>query len=133
MTDKREGTKFLHYFGPLLDALRALGGSATPEEATDKVAELCSVTDAQQNELLDSGQPRFRNQVHWARFYLKRAGLVDSSRRGVWSLTEKGKSAKLNYDGARAIFYNVVKLDTEARKGRKAKLDQRVDRPKRRT
>ena len=38
MADKKEGTKFVHYFGPLLDALRALGGSATPEEATDKVA-----------------------------------------------------------------------------------------------
>jgi len=37
MADKKEGTKFLHYFGPLLDALRALGGSATPEEATDKL------------------------------------------------------------------------------------------------
>ena len=43
MADKKEGTKFLHYFGPLIDALRALGGSATPEEATDKVAELCAV------------------------------------------------------------------------------------------
>jgi hypothetical protein len=43
MADKKEGTKFLHHFGPLLDALRALGGSATPEEATDKVAELCAV------------------------------------------------------------------------------------------
>jgi restriction system protein len=43
MADKKEGTKFVHYFGPLLDALRALGGSATPEEATDKVAELCAV------------------------------------------------------------------------------------------
>ena len=87
MANKREGTQFLRWFGPLLDALRALGGSGTPDEATDKVAELCAVTEPQQNELMESGQPRFRNQVAWARFYLKREGLLDSSTRGVWRLT----------------------------------------------
>lgn len=116
MAAKTEGTKFLHFFGPLLDALRALGGSATPEEATDKVAELSGITDAQQNELTESGQPRFRNQVAWARFYLKRAGLLDSSTRGVWSLTEKGQGTHLNYQKAKDIFNAVVKLDTAARK-----------------
>ena len=40
MPNKKEGTRCLHHFGPLLDALRALGGSATPDEATYKVAEL---------------------------------------------------------------------------------------------
>jgi len=43
MTVKKEGTQFLRWFGPLLDALRALGGSGTLEEPTDKVAELCNV------------------------------------------------------------------------------------------
>ena len=76
MPKKREGTQFLHHFGPLLDALRALGGSATPDEATDKVAELSGTTEAQLNETLPSGGSRFKNQVAWARFYLKREGLL---------------------------------------------------------
>jgi restriction system protein len=118
MTDKKEGTKFLHYFGPLLDALRALGGSATPEEATDKVAELCAVPEAQQNELMESGQPRFRNQVAWARFYLKRGDLLDSSTRGVWSLTDKGRATRLDYAKAKMIFDEIVKIDAAARKQR---------------
>jgi restriction system protein len=131
MADKKEGTKFLHFFGPLLDALRALGGSATPEEATDKVAELCGMTEAQQNELMESGQPRFRNQVGWARFYLKRAGLVGSSSRGVWSLTEKGQAKRLDYAQAKAIFNEIVKLDTEARREKASKLpaDREIDTP----
>ena len=31
-SDKSTGIQFLRYFGPLLDALRGLGGSGTPDE-----------------------------------------------------------------------------------------------------
>lgn len=116
MTARKEGTQFLRWFGPLLDALRDLGGSATPEEATDKVAELCKVPESKQNELMESGQPRFRNQVAWARFYMKREGLLDSSTRGVWRLTEKGQATHLTYEQAQEIFRRQVKIDAAARK-----------------
>lgn len=116
MTGKKEGTQFLRWFGPLLDALRELGGSGTPEEATDKVAELCNVPESEQNELIESGQPRFRNQVAWARFYMKRDGLLDSSTRGVWRLTEKGQATHLTYAQAQEIFRAQVKVDAAARK-----------------
>ena len=116
MKAKKEGTQFLRWFGPLLDALRELGGSGTADEATDKVAELCKVPESQQNELMESGQPRFRNQVAWARFYLKRQGLLDSSTRGVWRLTEKGQATQLTYAQAREIFREQVRIDSAARK-----------------
>lgn len=116
MADKKEGTQFLRWFGPLLDALRELGGSGTPEEATDRVAEVCKVPEPTLNELMESGQPRFRNQVAWARFYLKRAGLLESSTRGVWRLTEKGLSTHLNYAQAQDIFRAQVRIDAAARK-----------------
>jgi len=115
---KKEGTQFLRWFGPLLDALRDLGGSGTPDEATDKVAELCEVPEPQQNELTESGQLRFRNQVAWARFYLKRQGLLDSSTRGVWRLTEKGQDTHLTYAQAQEIFREQVRIDSAARKER---------------
>lgn len=120
---KKQGTQFVRWFGPLLDALRALGGSATPEEATDKVAELCKVPECEQNELMESGQPRFKNQVAWARFYMKREGLLDSSRRGVWRLTEKGQATHLTYVQAQDIFRRQIKIDAAARK------DKQRDRP----
>lgn len=113
---KRNNTRFLQRFGPLLDALRELGGSATPDEATEKVAELSSVSEQEQNEALPSGGPRFKNQVAWARFYLKREGLLDSSKRGVWSLTDKGFKTHLTYADAEAIFKKQVKADTIKRK-----------------
>jgi len=49
------------------------------------------------NEEKKSGGSKFENQVAWARFYLAKAGIIDSSRHGVWSLTDKGrKITKLN-------------------------------------
>ena len=105
-----EGTKFLRFFGPLLDALRKLGGSGTPDEVVEQIATDLSITDDVQNELLPSGGPRFRNQVAWARFYLVRDGLLDSSKRGVWSLTESGRNAHLTQEQAGEIFSKWVKI-----------------------
>jgi restriction system protein len=126
MPRKKEGTRFLHHFGPLLDALRALGGSATPDEATDKVAELTGVSEKQLNETLPSGGPRFKNQVAWARFYLMREGLLDSSKRGIWSLTDKGTKTHLSYADAREIFKKQVEVDAAKRK-RKQQLQGAVE------
>ena len=122
MARKKEGTQFLHHFGPLLDALRDLGGSATPEEATDKVADLSGVSEKQLNETLPSGGPRVKNQVAWARFYLKREGLLDSSKRAIWSLTDKGSKTHLTYADAREMFKRQVQADA-AKRRQKRKLE----------
>jgi restriction system protein len=97
---KEEGPQFVKYFGPILDALRELGGSGTPNEVVERIALDKGVPDDVQNELLPSGQPRFRNKIAWARFYLVREGLLDSSKRGVWSLTEKGRTTTLSHEEA---------------------------------
>jgi restriction system protein len=116
---KAEGAQFVQWFGPLLDALRALGGSGTPDEVVDYISAALRIPDAQLNETLGSGELRFRNQVQWARFYLVREGLLDSSRRGVWSLTEKGQSTTLTPEQSRAIFLKWVKFFQEERKRQK--------------
>ncbi len=115
-----EGTKFLKFFGPLLDALRKLGGSGTPDEVVEQIAADLQISDDVQNELLPSGSPRFRNQVAWARFYLVREGLLDSSKRGVWSLTEAGRAAHLSVQQARDIFSKWVKIFDEQRRSKAA-------------
>ncbi len=87
------GTRFARYLNPILDALRDLGGSARPREVYDWIANHLGVTGKERALQNQSGASRFENDVAWARFYLVRAGLVDSSQRGVWSLTELGRSA----------------------------------------
>jgi restriction system protein len=113
-----EGSQFVRYFGPLLDALRDLGGSAKADEAVDRVATNLSVSDAILNETLASGGSRFRNQVAWARFYLVREGLIDSSKHGVWSLTEKGFPTRLSHEQSREMFLKWVKIFQEQRKSK---------------
>ena len=115
---KDEGAQFVRYFGPLLDALRGLGGSGTPDEVVERIAQDLGLSDEVQNDLLPSGQPRYRNQVAWARFYLVREGLLDSSKRGVWSLTEQGRGTVLSPEQAREIFLKQVRSYQEQRRAK---------------
>lgn len=118
---KVEGSQFVKYFGPLLDALRGLGGSGSPDEVVERIAHDLSLSDQVQNELLPSGGLRYRNQVAWARFYLVREGLLDSSKRGVWSLTERGRGTSLSPNDARDIFLKWVRIFSEQREAKAEK------------
>ena len=120
---KTEGTQFLRYFGPVLDALRGLGGSGTPDEVIERIAADLKLSDDVQNDLLPSGGSRFRNQVAWSRFYLVREGLLDSSKRGVWSLTESGRATSLSADNARDIFRKWVKVFQEQRRAKAGQVE----------
>ncbi len=86
------GPAFVRYYGPVLQALERLGGSGRPAEVVDLVAELAGVNQEEQAAVNKSGGSRFQNQVAWARFYLAKAGLLDSSSRGVWALSESGRA-----------------------------------------
>lgn len=120
---KTEGAQFVNWFGPLLDALRKLGGSGSPDEVVEQIAADLSISDEVQNELVPSGQPRFRNQVAWARFYLAREGLLDSSRRGVWSLTERGRTTTLTPEQSRELFRRWVAVFQEQRRAKTAEQE----------
>lgn len=121
---KTEGAKFVRYFGPLLDALRELGGSGTPSEVTATIAKMLEIPEAEQNELLKSGTPRLANQIAWARNYLKLEGYIDSAKKGVWVLTEAGRKAKLSEAEARKVFLKWVAIHQEARQKKKLSIDQ---------
>jgi restriction system protein len=88
---------------PLLDALKMLGGSGRPREVSDKIAEMMGLPESITNEMLPSGVLRFHNRIAWARNYLAREGYLDSSVRGVWVLTEKGKNAQISKAGAEKL------------------------------
>jgi restriction system protein len=83
------------YINPVLAALKELGGSARPGEVYSKVADDLGLSDAARNETRKDGRPAFENETAWARQYLVESGYIDKSRRGVWTLTEKGRSASV--------------------------------------
>ena len=90
---------------PLLQALRDLGGSATPVEARKKIIENEHLSDEVVNETRGKTKVnKFENEVAFARNYLVGAGYIDKSVRGVWTLTEAGKSVELTAEMASDIF-----------------------------
>lgn len=115
------GPQFVTYFNPILKALRELGNSGTPAEVRATVAAQLNVPDEILNEQLKSGQLRFDNRIHWGRFYLAKAGLLDSSRRGVWSLTKQGIETDLDDKQAYDLWQGIQK--TFPRKQKKQTLD----------
>jgi restriction system protein len=121
-----KGPRFVRYFAPVLEALKELGGSGSPEEVRGLVASRLAISEKEQSEQLPSGTARFDNQVAWARFYLARAGLLDASRRGVWSLTEKGRSTTLSHAAALQIMKDLHREFAAERKAR-PKVDEVED------
>jgi restriction system protein len=59
------------------------------------------------------GVSTFDNQVAWARFFLAKAGLIDTSRHGVWTLTEVGQQTKLNQEDAIQLYRKIAKAYKE--------------------
>jgi restriction system protein len=60
-------------------------------EAIDALAQVFSLTDDERRDLLPSGrQATFDNRVGWARTYLKKAGLLESTRRAHFQITQRG-------------------------------------------
>lgn len=77
---------------PLLKAAQD-GAEHTMRSTVERLAVEFRLTQEEQTELLPSGQQAiFTNRVAWARFYLKKAGLIDSPRRGSLKITERGLS-----------------------------------------
>ena len=111
--------KFLNWIPPLIEVLKKSGGSATPKEIREAIAFKMNLDDALLTERYEkSGQLRFDNQVYWAKQYLAWEGLVETSRRGVWSLTDNGWKVSLSYQDALSIFNKWVKFHQDKRKNR---------------
>lgn len=63
-------------------------------EAEENLAEHFNLSPQERAELLPSGQQGvFKNRIGWARTYLKKAGLLESPRRAVFKITERGLKA----------------------------------------
>lgn len=119
MAKQRKGQiEITRWMGPLLDCLRALGGSAKPQEVSRWIARELRLPPEITEASLKSGANRFHNQVQWARQYLVWEGLLDDSRRGVWTLSQLGWKTHLGEDAARIAILKRIKIDQAERKQR---------------
>lgn len=82
---------FDELMNPTLQALKRLGGSGSIDELVPEIVRLLELP----QDLADvphgtSGRTELEYRSAWARTYLRNAGLIENSERGVWALTPLG-------------------------------------------
>src|SRR5687767_8905609 len=99
---------------PCLRALHTLGGSGTNSEIEEEVARILSLSEDEVNDIHRGNVTKLDYRLRWARNYLKRAGILENSSRGVWSLTGKGQALKKVNE--KEIVREVTALDAARKK-----------------
>ena len=84
-------------FNPILQAIRRLGGSGTNQEIHDEVVDIMGLSDEQVQLLHNPGKSNkteIASRLAWSRSWLKKYGVIDNPRMGVWVLTTKGRASQ---------------------------------------
>ncbi len=118
------GPKFIQFFQPVIDALIELGGSGQPSEVKEVIADKLNIPENEQSDQIASGISRFSKNVDWARFYLAKAGYIDASTRGVWSLTETGRDIKLSSTDTFKLFQDIHQIFSIEKRKQKDKASK---------
>lgn len=102
------------YMMPIIERLKVRGGSMTNEEMAEDVAAAMSLTDEQKSlPHGQTGRSEVEYRMAWARTYLKKAGAIENSERGVWRLTPLGTTMTAQH--VRAVPRQVMQAYAETR------------------
>lgn len=117
-TSAQSVPKFSDLLFPTLRAIKACGGSGSNDEILDKVSEL----EGYPEEVLkvqhtDHRQSSLSYNLHWARTYLKIVGAIQNNQRGVWTITDKGKT--LTEEQCKTVPSEARKISAKNKKERK--------------
>jgi restriction system protein len=76
---------------PLLQS--AAQGETRVPDISDRLANEFGLSADEREQMLPSGRQRLiHNRVHWAKFYMTKAGLLRTTRRGWFTISEEGRS-----------------------------------------
>jgi restriction system protein len=119
--------KFDELMNPTLQALKRLGGSASIDELVPEIVKFLNLPQ-QVAEVPhgNTGRTELEYRAAWARTYLRNAGYLDNSERGVWALTPKGTQTE-SVDGRQiarefALQWQAARAET----GQPARLGSRM-------
>lgn len=79
----------------MLPMLKFLGDqkSHTMKDAEEKLAQIFGLSNEEKMRQKPSGgESLFHNRLHWSKFYLKKAKLIDGKPRGTFWIADRGKS-----------------------------------------
>ena len=117
----------LHW--PTIEAVRKLGGSGSIEEIVEQVIADQGFSEQQQQVLHKDGpSTEIEYRLAWARTYLKGMGLLVNSQRGVWSLTEAGRTTTPEDVNERhSAYLAALRERTKQRRQRQAEGEEPED------
>jgi restriction system protein len=120
---------YQHFLWPALQAVLALGGSASIAELDAAVIDRENLSPEVQSVLHGDGpMTEVQYRLAWARTYLKGMGLLTNSQRGVWSVTELGETvAEDQIPTLRAEYTASRRKKGPKKKGAKSNLDNEID------
>lgn len=96
---------FVRLLAPLVNTLQALGGSGRASDVVDAVLTQMAGPKRKKAGAGQRPQPeRIKQQLYRARQLLLRAGLLDSTQRGIWRLTAAGMALTLTDEQAALLF-----------------------------
>ena len=93
------------------------------ENLTDFVSSKFSLTEADFQERLPSGYLKVRNRLHWAAGELKRAGLLDSSKSGLFQINNQGRDFLKSHKEQDGIGITLLRKIREERVQRESSED----------
>lgn len=125
--DAHKMAEVTRWFGPVIDALKDLGGSAKPKDVVNRIIAKLNLPDNVVSETYEiSGNNKFASQIRWAREYLKQYNLIDDgSKRGTWTLTEKGKNTVMTNELVKKIYKEVGNRSTTKNKENSGTLSKK--------
>ena len=90
---------YTELFQLTIDILKKHNGIASNDTIETDAGEILNLTANARMQIHNEGEgyrTKLAYQLAWSRFYLKKAGFVESPRRTIWSLTDYGKDALVN-------------------------------------
>lgn len=107
-----------------VEALKAIGGSASIHELEETITEREGVTEEEQAFAMpNDSRPKLRYYLAWARTFLRRGDALENSSRGVWALTDLGEKITTR-DETLAIHTRVN--DEEKERARQKRLATKI-------
>lgn len=112
-----------------IEALKALGGSASNEEIHDEVVRLLGLPSGiVEFPYMNGPRTLLDYRLNWARSYLKKVGAVDNATRGVWTLTAVGRQMTVEeIADIRRRVRSMMKVQRRARRAADAESDGDVE------
>ena len=111
---------------PTLKALESIGGSASIQELSSRVAMDMALPDEILDVLHKDGpQTEVDYRAAWARTHLRMVGAIDNTARGVWTIIDRGRDVQ-SEEQARELVRNIRSDRYKAKKTRGAKAPERA-------